>query len=141
MSSSSKEVSVMLLAATLAACSSKPAQEKPVAAVVTPPAPPAYTGPKADIGTFGLDLSAGKPQVKPGDDFNVYASGNWFDHFEIFVDRSSFGAFNELDELSKNRVRQIIESAAGSQSAAGPPAQKLGAYYAAFMGPGAIEAN
>jgi len=141
MSSSSKLTYLMLLAATLAACSSKPAQEKPVAAVVTPPAPPAYTGPKADIGNFGLDLTAGKPQAKPGDDFNVYASGNWFDHFEIPADRSSFGAFNELDELSKNRVRQIIETAAGSQSAAGTPAQKIGDYYAAYMDQGAIEAN
>ena len=141
MSSSSKLTYLMLLAATLAACSSKPAQEKPVAAVVTPPAPPAYTGPKADIGTFGLDLTAGKPQAKPGDDFNVYASGNWFDHFEIPADRSSFGAFNELDELSKNRVRQIIETAAGSQAAAGTPAQKIGDYYAAYMDQGAIEAN
>ena len=141
MSSSSKLTYLMLLAATLAACSSKPAQEKPVAAVVTPPAPPAYTGPKADIGHFGLDLTAGKPQAKPGDDFNVYASGNWFDHFEIPADRSSFGAFNELDELSKNRVRQIIETAAGSQSAAGTPAQKIGDYYAAYMDQGAIEAN
>jgi len=145
MSSSSKLTYLMLLAATLAACSSKPAQEKPVAAVVTPPAPPAYTGPKADmgtkIGTMGLDLTAGKPQAKPGADFNVYASGNWFDHFEIPADRSSFGAFNELDELSKNRVRQIIETAAGSQSAAGTPAQKIGDYYAAYMDQGAIEAN
>ena len=141
MSSSSKLTYLMLLAATLAACSSKPAQEKPVAAVVTPPAPPAYTGPKADIGNFGLDLTTGKPQVKPGDDFNVHASGNWFDHFEIPADRSSFGAFNELDELSKNRVRQIIETAAGSQSAAGTPAQKIGDYYAAYMDQGAIEAN
>ena len=141
MSSSSKLTYLMLLAATLAACSSKPAQEKPVAAAVTPPAPPAYTGPKADIGNFGLDLTTGKPQVKPGDDFNVHASGNWFDHFEIPADRSSFGAFNELDELSKNRVRQIIETAAGSQSAAGTPAQKIGDYYAAYMDQGAIEAN
>jgi len=83
MVSSSKILSAMLLAATLAACSSKPAQEKPLAAVVTPPETHRWTGPKADIGEFGLDLTAGKPQVKAGDDFNVYASGNWFDHFEI----------------------------------------------------------
>src|SRR3569833_1471096 len=141
MASRSKIVSVLLVAATLAACTSKPAQEKPLAAVVTPPETLPWTGPKAQIGDFGLDLTAGKPQVKPGDDFNVYASGNWFDHFEIPADRSSFGAFNELDELSKNRVRQIIETAAGSQSAAGTPAQKIGDYYAAYMDQGAIEAN
>jgi putative endopeptidase len=141
MLSRSNVVSVVLLAAMLAACSSKPAQEKPVAAAVTPPEPPAYPGPKADIGRFGLDLTAGNPQAKPGDDFNVYASGHWYEHFEIPADRSSFGAFNELDELSKNRVRQIIEAASGSNASAGSPAQKIGDYYAAYMDQGAIEAN
>jgi len=141
MASRSKIVSVLLVAATLAACTSKPAQEKPLAAVVTPPETHPWTGPKAQIGDYGLDLTAGKPQVKPGDDFNVYASGNWFDHFEIPADRSSFGAFNELDELSKNRVRAIIEAAAASNTAAGTSSQKIGDYYAAYMDQGAIEAN
>jgi len=142
MASSSKIWSVVLLAATLAACTSKPAQEKPLAAVVTPPeSPPAPKLPKAAIGDFGLDLTAGRPQARPGADFNVYASGAWFDHFEIPPDRSSFGAFNELDELSKKRVHEIIEAASATQSAAGTPAQKIGDYYAAYMDLGAIEAN
>ena len=137
----SKIMSIVLLAVTLTACSSKQAQEKPLAAVITPPESHPWTGPKADIGEFGLDLTAGKPQVKPGDDFNVYASGNWFDHFEIPADRASFGAFNELDELSKKRVREIIETAAATQSAAGTPAQRIGDYYSAYMDQAAIEAN
>lgn len=104
----------------------------------TPASPPP---PKASIGDFGLDLAAGKPQVKPGDDFFAYASGNWYEHFEIPPDRSSFGVFNQLDELSKNRVRDIIESAAASQPPAGSAAQKIGDYYAAFVDEAAIEAN
>ncbi len=136
----SKLLSV-LLAATLAACSSKPAPEKPLASVVTAPESHPWTGPKAEIGRFGLDLTAGKPQVRPGDDFNVYASGNWFDHFKIPADRASFGAFNELDELSKKRVREIIETAAAAHSAAGTPAQRIGDYYAAYLDQAAIEAN
>jgi predicted metalloendopeptidase len=143
MPSSSKIFSAVLLAAALAACTSKPAQEKPLAAVVPDsvpqPTPPKL--PKAAIGDFGLDLTAGKAQVKPGDDFVAFATGNWYDHFEIPADRSSFGAFNELDELSKNRVREIIETAAASQSPTGAPAQKIGDYYAAYMDQAAIEAN
>jgi putative endopeptidase len=129
-------------------CTSKPAQEKPLAAAVAPdsgskPAvtPPAYTGPKAAIGDFGLDLSAGKPQVKPGDDFFAYASGRWYDSFEIPPDRSSFGVFNQLDELSKKRVREIIETAAASQPQPGSAAQKIGDYYASFLDQAGIEAN
>jgi len=133
-------IAAVLLAA---ACTSKPVQEKPLAAVApqsTPvPAPP--PGPKAAIGDFGLDLAAGKPQVKPGDDFFGYASGTWYENFEIPPDRSSFGVFNQLDELSKDRVRDIIESAAASQPTPASPAQKIGDYYAAFMDQAAIESN
>jgi predicted metalloendopeptidase len=96
---------------------------------------------KPAIGAFGLDLSAGNTAVKPGDDFFSYASGTWYKSFEIPPDRSSFGAFNELDELSKKRVREIIEQAAASHPAAGTPAQKIGDYYAAFMDEAAIEAK
>jgi predicted metalloendopeptidase len=133
------------LAAVLlaAACTSKPVQEKPLAAVApqsTPvPAPP--PGPKAAIGDFGLDLASGKPQVRPGDDFFAYASGTWYDNFEIPSDRSRFDVFSQLDELSKTRVREIIESAAASQPAPGTPAQKIGDYYAAFMDEAGIESN
>jgi putative endopeptidase len=129
-----------------AACTSKPAQEKPLAATAAPdssskPTVPPPTGPKAAIGDFGLDLAAGKPQIKPGDDFFAYASGQWYDTFEIPPDRSSFSVFNELDELSKKRVREIIETAAASAGAAGTPEQKIGDYYASFMDEAAIEAH
>ena len=96
---------------------------------------------KAAIGDFGLDLGAGNTAVKPGDDFFAYASGNWYQHFEIPPDRTSFGAFNQLDELSKQRVREIIEQAAASHPQAGTPAQKIGDYYAAYMDQAAIESH
>jgi putative endopeptidase len=137
--------SIITLAAVLlaAACSPKPVKEKPLAAVVSESAPQPATAPlpKASIGDFGLDLTAGKPQLKPGDDFVAFAGGNWYDHFEIPADRASFGVFNQLDELSKNRVRDIIETAARSQPAPGSPGQKIGDYYAAYLDQAAIEAN
>ena len=61
---------ISLGAALVAACSSKPAQEKAVAAAA--PESTHYTPPpgmKPAIGDFGLDLTAGKPQVKPGEAF------------------------------------------------------------------------
>src|ERR1700733_13790859 len=114
---------------------STPVEDK---AVSTQPADLAH---KAAIGSFGLDLSAGNAAVKPGDDFFAYASGNWYDHFEIPPDRTSFGAFNQLDELSKQRVRELIEQAAASHPASGTAAQKIGDYYAAYMDQAAIETN
>jgi putative endopeptidase len=126
---------LMALLAATPACYSSPVQEKSVS---TQPADPAH---QAAIGAFGLDLSAGNSAVKPGDDFFAYASGNWYDHFEIPPDRTSFGAFNQLDELSKQRVRELIEQAAAAHPAAGTAAQKIGDYYAAYMDQAAIETN
>ncbi|MDB6045108.1 MAG: peptidase [Gammaproteobacteria bacterium] len=129
------------------ACSSQTAQEKSVSTTVVPgtagapSSEPPAPGSGAAIGAFGLDLTTGNPAVKPGDDFFAYASGGWYDSFQIPPDRASFGVFNQLDELSKHRVRELIEQAAASQPAAGTPAQKIGDYYAAFMDEAAIETN
>jgi putative endopeptidase len=140
---SSKTIVTLAAVLLAAACSPKPAKEKPLAAIVpeSAPQPAAAPLPKASIGDFGLDLTAGKPQLKPGDDFVAFAGGNWYDHFEIPADRASFGVFNQLDELSKNRVRDIIETAARSQPAPGSPGQKIGDYYAAYLDQAAIESN
>jgi len=96
---------------------------------------------KAAIGDFGLDLSARNPAVKPGDDFFAYANGRWYDSFTIPADKSSFGPFDRLDELSKERVRGIIEKAAAAHAPLGTPEQQIGDYYAAYMDQAAIEAN
>ncbi len=129
----------------VAACASKTPEEKtpvPVAPTshnaATPAPPPA---PKAAIGDFGLDLSAGDKNVKPGDDFFAYANGTWEQSFTIPADKASFGPFDRLDELSKERVRTIIEHSAAAHAATGTPEQQIGDYYAAFMDESAIEAN
>ena len=131
----------------VATCVAGPVEEKQVSVTIpsgaaeaasSAPAPHAAS---AAIGEFGLDLSAGNPQVKPGDDFFAYANGGWFQHFTIPSDHSSFGPFDKLDELSKERVRAIIEQAIAAHAAAGTPEQQIGDYYAAYMDEAAIEAN
>ncbi len=107
------------------------------------PAPKADTAPapKVELGEFGLDLSAGNPQVKPGDDFFAFAGGKWYDTFEIPPDRASYGPFNTLNDLSEERVKKLIEQAAATNPAAGTPEQKIGDYFASFMDEAGIEAN
>ena len=110
----------------LAACATKPLEEKtlpvnaqpaPSAALSTSAAAsatasdPSARG-KAAIGDFGLDLTAINRAVKPGDDFFAYANGAWYERFTIPADKSSYGPFDRLDEISKERVRGIIEKAA-----------------------------
>src|SRR6186713_1491634 len=76
------------LAVTLTACggasSAEPPKEKPPA--------------KPQVGSFGVDLTARNTAVKPGDDFFAYTNGSWFDKFQIPADKSSYGAFNRLDD-------------------------------------------
>jgi len=92
------------------------------------------------LGDFGLDLTAGKSQVRPGDDFYSYAVGGWLERFEIPADHSSFDSFDQLEDMSRSRVRGLIEAAAASHSEPGSPAQKIGDYYASFMDEAAMEA-
>src|ERR1700733_15564086 len=120
---------------TAAPCAAGPVEEKQVP-VTTPAAAAAEAStaaPHAAIGDFGLDLSAGNPQVKPGDDFFAYANGTWFQHFAIPSDHSSFVHFDKLDELSKESERGIIEQAVAAHAAPGTPEQQIGDYYAAYM--------
>ena len=141
-----KSLCCALVLLALSACASKPAEvKKPVPAPDTSPAaalpavsPPA---PKPAIGDFGVDLSAADKSVKPGDDFFAYANGSWDKTFTIPPDKASFGPFDRLDELSKERVRLIIEKAAAAHAATGTPEQQIGDYYAAFMDEAAIEAR
>ncbi|MCP4237452.1 MAG: M13 family peptidase, partial [Aestuariibacter sp.] len=37
----------------------------------------------AQIGSFGVDLTARDMSVKPGDDFFMYASGTWYKNYEL----------------------------------------------------------
>ncbi|HYC09875.1 MAG TPA: M13 family metallopeptidase N-terminal domain-containing protein, partial [Steroidobacteraceae bacterium] len=126
-------------------CAATPLEENVVpadaASTAVASAATAPAAAKPAIGAFGLDLSAGNPHVKPGDDFFAYANGTWYEQFSIPADRASFGPFDRLDELSKERVRRIIEQAAASGAASGTPAQQIGDYYAAYMDQAAIEAR
>jgi putative endopeptidase len=128
------------LALCIAACTSTAPEQAPAAPAPAPVAPPA-PAPKPQIGDFGLDLAAGKPDVKAGDDFFAHANGKWYDTYDIPEDRSSFGIFTKLDELAQQRVRDIIDQAAASHPAPGSPEQKIGDYYASFMDQAAIETN
>ena len=110
---------------------STPADEAPAAA------PPAVTTPR--YGTFGVDLSARKTSVKPGDDFFANVNGTWQDTVTIPADKSSYGVANILDDEARANVRKIIEGAAAGKPAPGSVEQKIGDYFASFMDTARIE--
>jgi len=121
------------VSATTAAAPEK--AKKPVGAAVGP-----VTGQKAalaadkpQIGSFGFDEAGMERSIAPGDDFYGFANGTWAKATPIPADRSNFGAFTVLDDLSVERMHTILDQAAKD------PNSKLGALYASFMDEGAAE--
>ena len=101
-------------------------------------APVATTG-KPQLGSFGVDLTAMDRKVAPGDDFYNYINGAWMARTEIPADRSSWGGFAILRNLSDERTRAVIEGAAATPGG-DPVSAKIGDTYASFMDAAAIEA-
>jgi putative endopeptidase len=92
-------------------------------------------------GPHGLNLASLKPSVRPQDDLFTFVNGTWLDNVAIPEDRSRYGAFDGLRQLSDERVRGIIEELAAQGGAPGTVAQKVGDLYASFMDEVAIEAK
>ena len=112
----------------LAGCATSPAPETPTTAAAAPAA-------KAQLGTFGFDTAGMDGNVAPGDDFYAFANGTWARTTAIPADKSNYGMFTALDDLSKERTRLILEEAKND------PASKIGRAYAAYLDEAAVEAR
>ena len=100
---------------------------------------PATTSAKR-YGTWGVDLEGMDKTVKPGDDFFRYVNGKWIAATQIPADRTSFGAFAMLRELSEARVRGILDKwAADKNLKAGSDEAKVAALYRTFLDETTIE--
>lgn len=93
-----------------------------------------------NLGTFGVALENMDESVNPGDDFFKFVNGQWLEKTEIPADRSNYGGFGILRDLSEDRVKTIIEDSASKTSRAGSDEQKVGDFYGSFMDMEAIEA-
>jgi putative endopeptidase len=82
------------------------------------------------MGPWGFDLSGMDRSVKPGDDWFNYVNGTWAANTPIPADKSSYGGFAILRDLSEVRVRKLVE---GYEPAAPGDAGKVARLYASFM--------
>lgn len=98
------------------------------------PAAPAKAN-KPEIGTYGFDTAGMDRSVKPGEDFYAYANGTWAKNTPIPADKSNYGAFNVLADLSRQRTQAILDEAKGD------PASKIGLAYGTYLDTAAIEAK
>ncbi|HET7709557.1 MAG TPA: M13 family metallopeptidase [Sphingomicrobium sp.] len=131
---------IALLAAgtALSACAARIVDVAPTPEPAPPaaePAPLAPPAPKPALGTFGFDESGMNRAVQPGNDFYEYANGTWAKNTQIPADKSNYSMFGALQDLSQQRVRDLLDAARND------PSSKIGAAYASFLDEAAVEAK
>ena len=91
-------------------------------------------------GAWGIDLTAMDPSVKPGDDFNRYASGAWLARTQIPADRPIASLRYLMTDVTEARLHELLEKAAAAAPAQPVTLeQKAGAFYQAFMNDARID--
>jgi putative endopeptidase len=85
----------------------------------------------AAVGDFGIDLTARDTSVKPGDDFEHYASGSWIKTAKIPSDRPLAGVVLDVVDGVQDDLKELITQA--------PPGTKYGTVYKAFMDEKGVE--
>ena len=90
-------------------------------------------------GGGGFDLSGADPAVRFQDDLFRAANGGWLAGTEIPADKSRYGAFSELGDLSDQRLRDILDELAADPPADGSDAARVAAFFAAYLDTAAIE--
>jgi putative endopeptidase len=89
---------------------------------------------KAPAHEAGVDAS-----IRPGDDFFAYANGSWLDSTTIPEGKDRWGARNEIDQLSRQRVAKLLDDA--SAAPAGSTPRKVADFRAAYLDVAGIDAR
>jgi len=118
-------IAIALATTFLSACGTSPKNENS-------PNKTEFIAEKAELGSFGVDLSARNDAVKPGDDFFMHASGTWYDNFVMPADKTRYGAFTGLAERSETQVKEIIDDII-SRSNLNAEEQLIADFYQSYM--------
>jgi len=89
---------------------------------------------KTEYGTWGFDVAGMDRTVKPGDDFFKYVNGAWLAKTQIPADKTAYGAFAVLGDLSEARVHALLDKwAADKTLKPGSDEAKVAAIYRTFL--------
>ena len=80
-----------------------------------------------------LDTASFNRDVRPQDDIYEFVNGTWLKNTPIPDDKSNYGSFTKLADLSETRLKAIVEELAGQSHEKGSDEQKVGDFYKAFM--------
>jgi putative endopeptidase len=97
------------------------------------PATEAVAKDAPQLGSFGFDTDGMDKSVAPGDDFYAYANGEWAKKTAIPADKSNYGMFTALDDLSKDRVKLVLEAEKDKKGS------KAGDVYASYIDEATVE--
>jgi putative endopeptidase len=86
-----------------------------------------------------IDINAIDTSVKPGDNFFLYANGNWLKKTTIPASEVGAGAFLDLYNRTKNNIHTILLDAEKNTAPAGSIQQKVGDFFASGMDSATIE--
>ena len=79
--------------------------------------------------------------VKPGDNFYLYANGDWIKRTVIPPDRAGINVFSRLSDLSNRRTQDLIQDIVKSNPPVGSSLRKVADLYNSYMDEAAIEAT
>lgn len=96
---------------------------------------PGVTGAvKATAATKPIDINNFDMSVKPGDDFYQYVNGNWLKKNPLPASETRWGSFNVLDDITRERVRTILDETAAMKNVVdGSADQKIRDFYLTAM--------
>jgi putative endopeptidase len=87
-----------------------------------------------------IDASNMDMNYKPGNDFNLYASGTWIKNNPVPAKETRWGSFNVLRDFNINAVKNILIEAENDKTAKpGSVKRRIGDFYAAGMDSMGIE--
>lgn len=79
-----------------------------------------------------IDVSYLSKDVKPTDDFFLFANENWIKNNPVPASESRWGSFNELEQENNKKLTAILDEFKGANGKKGSKEQLLGDFYASY---------